>query len=43
MIKLGIIATDATEETGSIVAAEPLKSGHPGCTRARREDDRGSN
>ncbi len=42
MINLGIIATDATEETGSILAAEPLKSRHPGCTKARRDDDRGS-
>lgn len=42
MIKLGIIVTNGTGETGSIVAAEPLESGHPVRTRVRREDDRRS-
>src|SRR6266568_5154286 len=42
MIKFGIIVTGATGETGSIIAAEPLESGHPVRTRVRREDDRRS-
>jgi hypothetical protein len=42
MIKLGIIVTDPTGETGSIVAAEPLEPGHPVRTSVRREDDRRS-
>jgi thiol-disulfide isomerase/thioredoxin len=40
MIKLGINVTDATGETGSIVAAEPLESGHPVRIPERREDGR---
>jgi hypothetical protein len=40
MIRLGIIVTDASGETGSIVAVEPSESDHPGCIKARREDDR---
>jgi uncharacterized protein YbjT (DUF2867 family) len=42
MIKSGMIVTDASGGTGSIVAAEPLESGHPVRISVRREDDRRS-
>lgn len=36
MMKLGIIVTDTTRETGSLVTADPLEPGHPGGTKVRR-------
>jgi thioredoxin 1 len=40
MIKSGIIVTGASGKTGSVVAAEPSKSGHPVRIPERREDGR---
>jgi hypothetical protein len=36
------VLVTALLQDGSIVAAEPLESGHPVRTRVRREDDRRS-